>query len=181
MQRKGYIPSAIHDWGEIRVRTHRGKVLALVMTAALGATACGSDEPRLVKSQYIERGNAICAESSQRIEEAAAAAFTTPGEIPTAEQVADFAVDVVAPTIEREVERLSELRPPEIDEERIQDILEAGREGVDTVRQDPTVQLSSVDDGFGRYQELTAAYGLENCGGGSDATRDAISGIVREG
>lgn len=161
------------------MRTHRGKVLALVVTAALGATACGSGEPRLTKAQYIERGNAICAEANQRIEEAAAGAFANPGEIPSEEEINDFATDVVAPTLETEVERLSELRPPEIDDERIEDLIQAGRDGVDTVRQDPGVIVSSADDGFGRYQELADAYGLENCGGGSDATRDALEGIVR--
>lgn len=163
------------------MRTHRGKVLALVVITALGATACGSDEPRLAKSQFIERGNAICADSIQRVEEAARGTFTTPGEIASAEVVSDFAVDVVAPTVEREVSRLSELRPPEVDEERIEDLLQAGRDGVDRVRQDPTVLLSSVDDGLGRYQELAVAYGLQNCGGTSDAIRDAIEGTVSEG
>lgn len=179
MRARGYIPSAIDDWGEIRVRTHRGKVLVLMVTAALGAGACGSDEPRLTKDQFIERGNVFCAEASQRIEEAARGAFANQGEIPSDEEINDFATDVVAPTLENEVERLSELRPPEIDEERIEDLLQAGRDGVDTVRQDPGVIVSSADDGFGRYQELADAYGLENCGGGSDVTRDALEGIVR--
>jgi hypothetical protein len=152
----------------------------LVVTAALGAGACGSDEPRLSKAEYVERGSAICSETSQRIEDAALAAFTARGEIPTADQISDFAAETVAPTVQSEVERLSELRPPEIDQDRIEDLIQAGRDGVDQVRQDPTVILSSADDGFGRYQELSDAYGLENCGGGSDKTRDAIEGIDRQ-
>lgn len=162
------------------MRTYGGKILALVAVAALGAGACGSDEPRLAKQQFIERGSAICGESSQRIEDAALAKFTARGEIPSAEQISDFASDTVAPTIEGEIKRLSELRPPEIDDERVEELLQAGSDGVDTVREDPTVILSSADDGFGRYQELADAYGLQNCGGGSDATRDAIEGIDRD-
>ncbi len=160
------------------MRTHRRKVLALVVSAALGATACGSDEPRLTKGQFIERGNAICAESIQRIEEAAQGAFTTPGEIASAEVVGEFATERVAPTVERELERLSELRPPEVDEERIDELLDAGSDGVDRIREDPTVLLSSRDDGLGRFQELAVAYGLENCGGTSDRIRDAIEGTT---
>jgi hypothetical protein len=164
------------------VRVHRGGTVALVVVAVLGAGACGgADEPRLTKAQFIERGSAFCAESSQRIDERAQATFTEPGVQASADQVATFATDVVAPTIEREVERLSELRPPQGDEERIDQLLEAGRDGVDEVRQDPTVLLSSADDGFGRYRELATAYGLQNCGGASQTTRNAIEGINRQG
>lgn len=162
------------------MRTQGGKVLVLVVTAALGAGACGSDEPRLTKAQYVERGSAICSETSQRVEDAALAAFTTPGEIPPADKISDFAGEKLAPAIQGEVERLEELRPPEVDQTRIEELIQAGRDGVDRVRQDPTVILSSADNGFGRYQELTEAYGLENCGGASDKTRDAIEGIDRQ-
>ncbi len=149
-----------------------------LIVAALALSACGSEDgPRLTKENLVEQGSAICAESSARIESAAQGAFNEPGKIPTAEEISTFAAETVAPTIEEEVEQLSELRPPEDDQERIDDILQAGRDGVDRVRQDPTVILSSNDDGFGRYQELSQDYGLENCGGGSDATRNAISGI----
>ncbi|HEV2070852.1 MAG TPA: hypothetical protein VGR26_13760 [Acidimicrobiales bacterium] len=151
--------------------------MAFLITAALALGACGGgDEPRLTKARFIERGSAICGEGNARIESAAQTAFDEPGKIPTAEEITEFATNTVAPTIEKEVERLSELRPPEDDEERIEDMLQAGRDGVDQVRQDPTVILSSNDDGFGRYQELSQAYGLENCGGGSEATRAAIEG-----
>lgn len=159
------------------VRRHKHVKVAFLITIAAALAACGGDdEPRLTKARFIEQGSAICAESSGRIESAAQTAFQEPGKIPTADEITEFATNTVAPTIENEVERLSELRPPEDDEDRIEDILQAGRDGVDEVRQDPTVILSSNDDGFGRYQELSQAYGLENCGGGSDATRAAIEG-----
>lgn len=168
------------EWGEKRVRERRSVMVAAGVVAALGLSACGgSDERPLSKAEFVERGSAICAEGKQRIEEAASTAFSEQGAIPPAEEISDFAAETVAPTIQNEVERLSELRPPEEDEERVENLLEAGRDGVDRVRQDPTILLSTVDDGFGRYRELASAYGLDNCGGGSEATRDAISGIIR--
>lgn len=160
------------------MRKYKGGTMPLLISVALALGACGGGgNPRLPKAEYLEQGSAICAATSARIESAAQGAFSEPGKIPTAEEITDFATGTVAPTIEEEVEQLSELRPPEDDQERIDDILRAGRDGVDRVRQDPTVILNSNDDGFGRYQELSEAYGLQNCGGGSDATRDAISGI----
>jgi hypothetical protein len=153
-----------------------------VLVASLGLAACGDGDDRpLSRGEFVERGTAICSEGNQKIEAAATTTFRQRGSIPSAQEINQFAAETVAPTIENEVERLSELRAPEADEERVEDILEAGRNGVDTVRQDPTILLSRTDDGFNRYRELAGAYGLQNCGGGSQATRDAISGIVREG
>lgn len=164
------------------MRKHKGGTVTFLLTTALALGACGGgDDPRLTKAEFVEQGSAICGATSARIESASQSAFSEPGKIPALDEISSFAADTVAPTIEEEVERLSELRPPEDDVERIDDILQAGSDGVDTVRQDPTIILNSSDDGFGRYQELSAAYGLENCGGGSDATRNAISGITGGG
>ncbi len=160
------------------MRMSKGGTATFLVAAALALSACGGgDNPRLNKAEYVEQGSAICGRFSARIESAAQGAFNEPGKIPTAEEISTFAAETVAPTIEEEVEQLSELRPPEDDQERIDDMLQAGKDGVDTVRRDPTIILSSNDDGFGRYQELSEAYGLQNCGGGSDATRNAIAGI----
>lgn len=172
-----YLRSCIGDRGGKMVEKHRRWTTALMVTAAVALSACGDDsEPRLTKAAFVERGNEICADVSARIESAAQNAFSEGGRIPPAEEIREFASETVAPAIEDEVDRLSQLRPPEDDEDRIEDILEAGRDGVDRVRQDPTVILSTEDAGFAEYKELTEAYGLENCGGGSEATRDAIEG-----
>ena len=163
--------------GEKTVRKHMRGTATLVITAAVALSGCGEDSgPPLSKAAFVERGSEICAEVSARIESSAQTAFAEEGKIPTASEITEFASGTVAPAIENEVERLSELRPPEDDEERVEDILEAGRDGVDRVRQDPTVILSSEDAGFAKYKELSEAYGLEDCGGGSEATRDAIEG-----
>lgn len=159
---------------------HKSAVVAVVVLVGLALSACGSDEPRLTKEQYIERGNAICADASAKIESAAESRFSEQGIQPPLPQVIDFALDTVAPTIQTELDRLSELRPPEVDDERVDDILEAGREGVETVQGDATIVINTNDDGFGRYQELSSSYGLQGCGGGSDATGDALAGISRD-
>lgn len=151
-------------------------VVMLVLT--LGACGDGEDRP-LSKAEFIERGTAICTEGSQKIEGAVGTAFSEPGAIPTASEITRFASETVIPTIQNEVERLSELNPPEADKERVEDIVMAGRDSVDTVREDPTILLSRTNDGFLNYRELATGYGLQNCGGGSESTRDAISGIVR--
>lgn len=152
---------------------------AVMVALTLGACGDGEDRP-LSKAEFIERGTAICTESSQKIDAAAATSFREPGAIPTADEITRFANETVIPTIRNEVERLSELNPPEADKKRVEDIIMAGRDGVETVREDPTILISRTNDGFLNYRELATGYGLQNCGGGSESTRDAISGIVRE-
>lgn len=163
------------------MRKHSSGTVALAMVVGLGVAGCGDGggDP-LTKAAFVERGSQICTETNQRIEERAASAFREPGKIPTAEEIEKFASETVVPQIESELDRLEELEPPEDDVDRIDDIIEEGRNGVDDVREDPTILLSSADDGLSEYRELASGYGLENCGGGSEATRDAISGIVRE-
>lgn len=164
----------------MREHTKLTLMVSVVMVAlTLGACGDGEDRP-LSKAEFIERGTAICSEGSQRIEAAATTAFSEPGAIPTANEITRFASETVVPTIQNEVERLRELNPPQADKERVEDIIQAGRDGVDTVREDPTILLSRTNDGFLNYRELATGYGLQNCGGGSESTRDAISGIVRE-
>jgi hypothetical protein len=159
----------------------RFETMTLLVTAALTLGACGvggdGDGERLTKEQYIEQGNAICAEASARIDAAAQSAFSTPREVPPDEEVVELATETVVPAIEEEVESLSELRPPEFDDERVEQTLQAGRDGVDTVRRDPTIIRNSNDDGFARYRELSESYGLQDCGGGSDVLRDSMSGF----
>ncbi len=153
----------------------------VMILAGFGAVACGGGggDP-LTRDEFIERGSAICAETTARIDEAAQTAFSERRVIPPAEEIIAFAGETVAPQLDNELDRLSELEPPELDTDRVEQILEAGREGVDTVRQDATIVQSGVDDGFARYRELATDYGLENCGGISDETRAEIAGIGRE-
>jgi len=178
-----YLPCRkLASGGEKIMSKHKGGTVSFLLTVALTLVACGgADEPRLTKSQFVEQGSAICAETSARIESAAMTAFSEPGKIPTAEEVSNFASGTVAPAVEGEIKRLSELQPPGDDVERIDDVLQAGSDGVDTVRRDPTIILNTNNDGFGRYKELSSAYGLQRCGGESNVTKDALSGIQRGG
>lgn len=151
--------------------------MLVVAVAALLMAACGGGGQELSKATYIERGNAICADSQRRIESALGSAFKTPGEIPSDEAITAFATRTMAPTIQREVDRLRDLEPPSGDRDRIDDMIQAGQDGVDEVRQDPTIILSSSKS-FERYRELSSAYGLQGCGDNSPATRNAVSGIT---
>lgn len=162
------------------MRVHgKGSLLVGVMATTLVLAACGGGGQELSKASYIEKGSAICADSRQRIESATASAFSQQGSIPSADEITAFATKTIAPTIQREVDRLRDLEAPSDDRDRIDDLLEAGQDGVDQVREDPTIILSGSKS-LERYRELASAYGLKDCGDNSPTTRDAISGITRK-
>lgn len=146
---------------------------------SLVLAACGGGGQALSRPSYVEKGSAICAGSRERIDGAVTSAFPQQGSIPSADAVADFATKTVAPTIQREVDRLRDLEPPSGDKDRIDEMLKAGQDGVDQVREDPTVILSRAGNAFGLYRELSSSYGLKDCGDNSPTTRDAISGISK--
>lgn len=155
-------------------------LLVGVTTATLVLAGCGGGGGReLSKASYVEKGSAICADSRQRIESATASAFSQQGSIPSVEEITSFATKTIAPTIQREVDRLRDLEPPSDDSDRADNMLKAGQDGVDQVREDPTIILSGSKS-FERYRELSSAYGLKDCGDNSPTVRDAVSGITKK-
>ncbi len=143
------------------MRIHRWGSLAVV--AAVSLAGCGGGGDALTKSQFVEQGNKICERSQQRITEGAERRFTAKGEIPSAQQITDFANETVDPALEEELNRLRELTPPEQDRERVEDILNAGQAGLEEVRRDPT-SLIGERDPLENYSELASGYGLDKCG-----------------
>ncbi|MGI9120041.1 MAG: hypothetical protein ACR2G7_07980 [Acidimicrobiales bacterium] len=169
------------EWGGLLMRVQGKRSLSVGVTAVtLVLAACGGGgAPELSKASYIAKGSAVCAESRQRIESATASAFSEQGSIPSAEEITAFATKTIVPTIQREVDRLRDLKPPSDDSDRADDMLKAGQDGVDQVREDPTIILSGSKS-FERYRELSSAYGLKDCGDNSPTVRDAISGISKK-
>lgn len=156
------------------MRMHRWGSLAVV--AAVSLAGCGGGGERLTKAEYVRQGNELCERIEQRVTEAASAAFTEQGQIPSTEEITDFANETLAPAIDEELEGLRELSPPEEDEERVDDILTAGQRAVDEVRRDPTGLIGERNP-LENYDELADGYGLERCGAISEDVERALSGL----
>lgn len=146
---------------------------AALLTVSLAGCGGGGDE--LSKSQFVEQGNKICERTEQRITQAADRAFTTKGEIPSAQQITDFANETVDPALEEELNGLRDLTPPKDDRERVADILDAGQRGLEEVRRDPT-SLIGERDPLENYHELASGYGLDKCGKFSEEVELGLSG-----
>ncbi len=158
------------------MRVHRpgSWTLAAVLTVSLAACGGGGDE--LTKAQFVEQGNDVCERTQRRTTEAAGRIFTVEGEIPSAEQIERFANETVDPALEEELDRLRELTPPQDDQERVEDILNAGQAGLEEIRRDPTSLIGDRDP-LENYRELAGGYGLDKCGAFSEDVERRLAGM----
>ena len=157
----------------------RKTVGALVCALALGllAAGCGGDddgdgsaqdgattvEGELSKPRYIAEGDRICAEGTARI---AREALDRYGDAqPSLEQVDEFSGDVVAPVLQEQVDQLRALPPPKGDDETVAAIWDAVQDGIDALREDPSLLAEPATGGaFDEANGLAQEYGFRQCG-----------------
>jgi hypothetical protein len=145
---------------------------ALALALSLVATGCGggsddkndsSDEPAasaISSADFLEQANQICADGNVDIN----AAGDALGEAPTAEEIAAFSTDVVAPNVQDQHDAIADLGAPEGDEDAIDALLTALQEGIDALTADPAVITADA----GPFEDANAAatdLGLTECAG----------------
>ena len=150
----------------------------LVSLAVLALGACGDDDDEtLSREQFVSQGNAICGRTHAAVETGAAQAFKNPGLVPTAEETEAFVEDTYEPSIRKELDELGDLKPTDDEEGRVKDILDAGKEGITEVNDNPIIILSREKNPMLEYRELAGAYGLEKCGRNTEKVERAIAGL----
>lgn len=108
---------------------------AAVLIASSGS-ACGGDDDGLSKSEYLRRGNAICAKINPTVPD--------------------------LPNIKNQLAQLRDLPAPEGDEEDVERIFDAADEALRRAEEDP--QSLAEGNPFERSIALAKDYGLTNCG-----------------
>ncbi len=158
------------------MQSRAGVLIVGGLLAMLVLSSCGDDDggDRLSRAGFVANGNAICQQTQERIDQGATVFIE--GQVPTFEQMRDFVDDTVAPAVKEELEALEDLRPPEDDEEDVQEIIEEGQEARDEASTRPELLLNRVASPFNRYAELASRYGLQNCGRFSDEVQRKLSG-----
>lgn len=139
--------------------------VALVAGAlALAASACGGEDA-LSKEEFQKQGNAICAKYDQQIED-----ISTPTSV---EEVPAY-VNKALPIVERQIEDMKELSPPEEDQETFDSMIEeaektvqAGRElGEAAEAKDDAAIEQALNEGntaSDRADEHATTLGLTDC------------------
>ncbi len=160
------------------MRLRLGGPILIALLAAVTLAGCGDDGgERLTKAGFLARGNAICERTQDRVDDAADQAFTEPGNIPTAEQVQSFVDDTLVPALEEELDELEDLRPPEDDESLVEEIIAAGRTGVEEISNRGELILNRERSPLNRYENMAQNYGLTQCGDISEQTQRKLAGL----
>jgi hypothetical protein len=155
--------------------------LILILSAAGLAAGCGDDEDSgasngsdvaiatssLGKEQFVERANEICKTEREDLttEIAAYQEKNPPGEKSPNVAMAEGVKAVILPSLEKEIDQISELGAPEGDEDEVEEILVAQQEGIDKVA--AMGEIEPVEDAWERHfdpaNKLMVAYGLKDC------------------
>lgn len=143
-------------------------MLGVLAMVALSGCGTGESAPMpLARAQFIKRADEICERADQRFQELFDDYLHENGiGLPperTLAQWSGIVENVLAPTIEGEVERIRALGAPRGDSKRIEAILDAVEEGLGKVRENPTVE-ADTEAQFAKSKRLADAYGLTVCG-----------------
>jgi hypothetical protein len=140
------------------------------MVVALIVAGCGggnsSSGPTISKAVFIKKADAICKGSIERIEKSFVGYLRKsgggihPGKAAEEELVGK----VLVPSVKREAKELRALGAPSGDEDRVDAIIGALEEGVETAESDPKAVTASSEVVFGIASRLAKEYGLEACG-----------------
>jgi len=149
--------------------------LTAILIAAIAA-GCGSgdddssgggDETVVVlsKAEFIEQGDEICSEATERSEEEAeefAEENDFDLEKATKEELEEAISDVLVPSLNQQVEELAALGAPEGDEEQVEAIITSLEEATAEVEDDPSVVFEA--NALKEPSQLAEAYGFKVCG-----------------
>lgn len=147
--------------------------MAVLMALALGAVGCGSSEttaeelPHLTKTQFLEKGKAICERGNKIIN----AKFNRWGtknaeanKIATEKELDDFTASVVLPVRKMELRRLRALGIPHPGTQTVKSILVGMKEGIEEGERDHSSLLAVEEEyAFAKAFELSFYFGLGSC------------------
>jgi len=151
--------------------TRRGAFVAAAMVIALVVAGCGggggdsSSAKSISKEDFIAKADAICKKGTERLQKAIFAALKHPQnltKVSEAEQI-KIVTAAMVPNISREAKELRALGIPDGDEEKIDAMIGALEEGLETAEQDPQAVTKSSDVVFGISSRIAGEYGLTAC------------------
>lgn len=148
-------------------------LLAALVALALIVAGCGSGggstegTTALSKAEFVKQGNAICAKSSEEINEGFEEFVKENGlsknKTPSKAVQEEAVETVLIPRVSKEVESVRALGPPD---EEAEAVLDAAEEALEKGEEDPIQFLKKESSGpFAKANKLAREYGLTKCGG----------------
>lgn len=155
------------------MRRGLSRAAPLVLLALL-IPGCGSDdEPpaaeetaaALTRPEFLARADEICLSIETQIEASGDELFNAHGR-PEPAEVREFAFDVAIPKLRGEADAIRALGVPAGDDEQVDAILAAAERGIEQIRGDPDVLVSSAPPALREAGRLARRYGSRECGSG---------------
>ena len=140
--------------------------LPLLVAGCGGGSDDSSDGPTISKVAFIKKADAVCSRGNNRME-IAFAHFLEKNKNIKHPSEADFEAlvgKVVVPNLKREIKEIRALGAPDGDEDKVDGILTALEEGLETAEGNPQAAVKSSEVVFGISSRLAKEYGLEVCG-----------------
>jgi hypothetical protein len=150
--------------------TGRGAFVAAAMIVALVLVGCGggdsSSGSSISKEEFIAKADAICKKGTERLQAAIGKVLKNQPNITkvTKGEQEKIVTTEMVPSVSREVMELRALGVPDGDDEKVDAMITALEEGVETAERDPTAVTKSSDAIFGISSRIAGEYGAVGCG-----------------
>ncbi|HEY6551234.1 MAG TPA: hypothetical protein VIY71_08565 [Solirubrobacterales bacterium] len=139
--------------------------LALLVAGCGGGGDDSSTGPTISKAAFIKKADAICSGGNKRMEASLAHFFQEGKKIkrPSKADFEELVGKVVVPNLRQEIKEIRALGAPSGDEDKVDEILTALEEGLETAEGNPQAAVDSSEVVFGISSRLAREYGLEVC------------------
>jgi hypothetical protein len=154
--------------------TGRGVFVAAAIVVALILAGCGgggdsstsASTGSISKAAFIKQADAVCQKGTERMQRAILGFLKQHKDVkrPNKAQSEKLVGSAIVPSVRTEIEELKALDVPEGDEERVEAIIGALEEGLETAEGNPEAVVGSSDAVFGISGRLAGEYGAEVCG-----------------
>jgi hypothetical protein len=146
------------DDGEDTTAAGTTATTAETTPATESETTAGPGGRAPLKAEFIEQGDAICAEANEELRELEQQAFG--GGPPNEQELSQF-TDTLADNVQGQIDGLRSITPPENDEDEIAAILDLAERGVEKLR---GAAAPSQTQELVEASRMLRAYGFEECG-----------------
>jgi hypothetical protein len=150
----------------------RGVLTIGALLAVASIVGCGSGEDpstttgAVSKAAFVKKADAICKQGIERMQRQIFAELRTKNGIrkPRPSEYEALVGKIIVPSVRTEIHQLRALEIPDGDEERVDAMIGALEEGLETAEDNPEAVAASSDVVFGIASRLAGEYGLTVCG-----------------
>jgi len=139
---------------------------ALVVGGCGGGGDSSTATVSVSKAAFIKKVDAVCQKGTERMQKAILDFLKQHRNVqrPNKAQSEKLVGTAIVPSVETELKELKALEAPEGDGDRVDAIISALEEGLETAEDNPEAVVASSDAVFGISGRLAGEYGAEVCG-----------------